>query len=252
MILIVILILLLFGVAPFGSGNEPGSQECADPVQAADTTVDGCAETSGRSGWQDSASPGWGCSDVDGSPLVEHGVDLVLVNPGTLVVRAVPLPPEIVQIVERGWKRLEGVVPPPWHVVRTSNDREQRVAVYDRQTGRTVVDVAFARRIELATAKVSSTGRFTVHVQANNIASEVTILDAQSGRARSLEIRHDARLAAFSIGVAFSPDETCAAISMERVGGNGPETWLLDLVSSEVRQVPVPDVFVVAWIRIQV
>ena len=252
MILIVILIVMLFGLAPVGFGNEPGSPECADPVLAADITVDGCHEAGAARAWLDSPFPAWGCSDLDGSLLVEHGSGLVLVNPGTLVIRAVPFRPDVARFVERGWNRLEGVLPPPWHVEQSTDETGQRIVVYERQTGGTVFDVAFTRRIELSTAKVSSTGRFTLHVQANNIASEVTILDAQSSSARSLDIPHDARLAAFSIGVAFSPAETCAAISMERVDGIGPETWLLDLVSGDVRQVPVMDAFVVAWTRIQV
>jgi len=248
MILIVILIVMLFGVAPFGFGNEPGGPACAGSVPAAD----GCGDAGERESWQGSPSPAGGCDDLDASLLMERGSALLLVNPRTLAVRDVPLNPDVARIVERDRKWLGGVVPARWHVARSSNDREQRVAVYDRQSGETVFDVAFARRIELSTAVVSSSGRFTVHVQANNIASEVTILDAQSGTTRSLDIPHDAHLAAYAIDVAFSPDETCAAISMERIGGDGAETWLLDLASGDVRPLPVPDAFVIGWIRHQV
>lgn len=248
MILIVILIVTLFGVAPFGFGNEPGGPDCAEPVQAAD----GCGGGEGRRARQDSPSPAGVCDGVEASLLMEHGAAVQLVNSRTLAVREVPLGADVARIVERGRNLLEGVVPARWHVARTSNDLEQRVAVYDRQSGKIVFEVAFARRIELSTAVVSPTGRFTVHVQANNIASEVTVLDAQSGAIQSLDIPHDARLAAFAIGVAFSPDETCAAISMERVGGDGAETWLLDLALGDVRALSVTDVFVVGWTRHQV
>ncbi|MDQ3653549.1 MAG: hypothetical protein M3457_00530 [Chloroflexota bacterium] len=248
MILIVILIVMLFGVAPFGFGDEPGSPDCAGPVQAAD----GCGDANERGAWQGSLSPAGGCNLLDASLLMERGSALQLVNLRTLAVRDVPLNPDVARIVERGRNLLEGVVPARWHVARTSNDLEQRVAVYDRQSGETVFDVAFALRIELSTAVASSSGRFTVHVQANNVASEVTVLDAQSSTTRSLSIPHEARLAAFAIGVAFSPNETCAAISMERVGGDGAETWLLDLESGEVRPLPVPGAFVLGWIRHQV
>lgn len=243
MIRIVILIVTLFGVAPFGFGNEPGGPDCAEPVQAADE----CGGGEERRARQDSPSPAGVCDGVEASLLMEHGAALQLVNARTLAVREVPLSPDVARIVERGWNRLEGVVPARWHVARTSNDLEQRVTVYDRHTGEPVFNVSFARRIELATALVSPSGRFTVHVQANNIASEVTVLDAQSGTTRSLDIPHDARLAAFAIGVAFSPGDECAAISLERVGGDGAETWLLDLASGEVHELPVPDVFVIGW-----
>ena len=248
MILIVILIVMLFGVTPFGFGDEPGGPDCAGPVQAAD----GCGDASERGAWQGSLSPAGGCDLLDASLLMEHGAALQLVNPRTLAVRDVPLSPDVARIVERGWNLLKGVVPARWHVARTSNDREQRVAVSDRQSGETVFDVAFARRIELSTAVVSSTGQFTVHVQANNIASEVTVLDAENGVSRQVELRHDERLAAFAIGVAFSPGEECAAISMERVGADGAETWLLDLASGDARPLPVPDAFVIGWTRHQV
>lgn len=252
MILIVIPIVMLFGVAPFGFGNEPDSPACAKPAQAADALAEGCGDAGGRRAWQDVPSPAWGCGNHVGSLLMEHGSAVVLVNPQTHAFRGISLSPGAVRIVERGWNRLEGVVPAPWHVEWTSNETGHRIAVYGRQTGDNVFDITFARRIELSTVAVSSTGRLTIHVQANNIASEVTILDAQSGAARRFGIPHDARLAAYAIGVAFNANETCAAISMERAGGNGAETWLLDFDSGDVRPLPVPDVFVLGWTWYQV
>lgn len=243
MILIVIFIVILFGVAPFGIGNEPGGLDCVGAVQAADVTVLSCDDAGGQRG------PVWGCGDLHEPLLLEQGRAVLLVNPQTGVARHVPLSPGAVRIVQRSWSLLEGVVRSAWHVERASADTGHRIAVYERRTGTIVLDVAFDRRIELSTAVVSSTGRFTVHVQANNIASEVTILDAQSGSIRRLAIAHDARLAAFAIGVAFSPNEACVAISMERVGGNGAETWLLDLESGVVHTLPVPDAFILGWAR---
>jgi hypothetical protein len=137
-------------------------------------------------------------------------------------------------------------------VVRTSGERAFRIDVMDGLTGDRVFDESFDRRIELATAAVSPSGRFTVHIQGNNIASEVTVLDALSGERWYRELPHDARLAAFAIDAVFDADETCVAISMERVGGEGGETWLLDLRSGEVQALPVADVFAIAWIRDQV
>ena len=251
-IVIVILIVMLFGTAPFDFGNEPGSSDCGGPALALAATANGCGNADVRHAWPGSPSPARGCGGPDGSLLMEDGSGLVLVNPGSLAVRRVPFSPEAVRIVERGWNRLNGVIPARWLVERTSDDTGRRIAVYERQTGDTVFDLAFDRRIELSTDIVSLSGRFTVHVQANNNASEVMILDAQSGHTRRLGIPHDARLAAYAIGVAFSQGETCAAISMERVGGKGAETWLLDLESGVVYQLPVPDAFVVAWTRDQV
>lgn len=183
---------------------------------------------------------------------MERDNAVVLVDPQTLSVRELPVSADVARIAERGQALLTGIVPGRWRIERTSLDGGLRLEVFDRHTGETVFDVAFARRIELATASVSPSGRFTVNVQANNIASEVTILDAGTGIGRRVDIPHDASLAAFAIGLAFSPGEGCVAVSMERDGGDGAETWLLDLESGDARALPVRDVFVLSWLWHQV
>jgi len=225
----IVLVLLLFvagGVPSPGSGREP-----VPPGDRAMT--DGCA------------SPGF-------SLLMERDGALLAVDPHTHTFRELPIHPEVGRIVAQGQALLTRIVPGPWYVEWGSDDEAHRIVVTDRRTGVRVVDVSFDRRIELSTAVSSPSGRYTVHVQGNNVASEVTILDARAGTGQRVRIPHDARLAAFAIGVAIGPDETCAAISMERAGGQGAETWLLDLTSGEVQVLPVPGAFVLGWVRGQV
>lgn len=248
MILIVILIIGLFGIAPFGFGGELGEPDCARVTEASPALPNDCRDERREA----PLPPVGGCEASSASLLMEGGAGLLLVDPRTAAVREAPLGPGVARVVERGWRQLTGIVPRRWHVEWASSDLEQVITVYDRQSGEPVFDVPFARRIELSTALVSPTGRYTVHVQANNVASGVTVLDAHVGTVRSLDIPHGARLAAFAIGVAFSPGETCAAISMERVGGDGAETWLLDLDSGELGRLPVHDAFVLAWVWSQV
>lgn len=215
MILIVIVILMLVGLAPLGLDERLGS-------------------------------PG-GCGDPGALLIVEQGSDVIAIDPLTVAARIVPVGPDAVRIAERGWRVLRGAVPAPWRVLRASDATAQRIEVYEQATGDRVFGVAFPRRIELSTAAVSPSGRFTVHVQANNVASEITVLDAGRGMQWRREIPHNARLAAYAIGVAFSPNGACAALSMERDGGEGPETWLLDLESGDVSDPPLANVFVLGW-----
>ncbi len=240
MILIVILIVALFGLAPFGL-DDPGPESHTRMFGTA--TMPQPARLLAKPLHK-------GCQDPGAFLLVEQGDAVIAIDPLTQAGRAVPVEPDVVRVVERGWRMLHGAVPAPWHVVRTSEASSRRIAAYDGQSGAQIFDVAFARRIELSTAVASPSGRFTVHVQANNVASEITVLDAGRGAQWRRYIRHDARLAAYAIGVAFSPNGSCAAILMEREGV-GPETWLLDL-ESETLSDPLVDAFALGWVRRQV
>ncbi|MBA3274299.1 MAG: hypothetical protein H0T72_00785 [Chloroflexia bacterium] len=192
-------------------------------------------------------SPAGACQDPGGFLLVEHGDGTALIDPASFATHELPLDLDLVRVAERARDLLTSIVPGRWHVERTPEEDGLRIEVIDRRSDAQVFDVSFARRIELAASAVSPSGRLTVHVQANNVASEVTLLDAQTGVSRRVDVPHDARLAAYTIGVAFSPDERCVAISMERVGGEGAETWLVDPESDDVLALPAANIFVVAW-----
>jgi hypothetical protein len=109
------------------------------------------------------------------------------------------------------------------------------------------MEATFDRRIELAASKVSPTGQFTVFVQANNLATEVTVLDAEQAERWTVSLPHDATLAAFAISIHIDPAEACLAISEQRATGESPETWYVDLATRQVAE-PVPG-FVVSWWR---
>jgi hypothetical protein len=64
-----------------------------------------------------------------------------------------------------------------------------------------------------------------------------------------VRLAHAAPLAAYAIGLTFAPDEHCVAVSMERIGGPGAETWLVDLRTGTVDKVAIPDLFVLDWAR---
>lgn len=242
-VIIVILIIILFGTEPFGIGDDPSHPDCAAAVP------DRCGGADAHQGWQAPRRAISGCNAPGASVILQQGTTTVLVDPLTATVRELPVSPDAVRRIERGWRLLTMAVPDRWHVEQHANGTERRIVVYDRQSGDRVVDAAFSRRIELSTAVVSETGRYTVHVQGNNIASEVTVLDAQRGITWRRDVPHDARLAAYAIDVAFNPGETCAAISTERVGGDGAETWLLDLWSGGLRPLPVESVFILGWVQ---
>ena len=137
-------------------------------------------------------------------------------------------------------------------MVRIADGAGTRIVITDALTGRVVLDERFARRIELAASAVSPDGRFTVYVQGNNLATEVTILDALQASVRLVRIAHDADLAPFAIGIVFSPARACAALSMERVGGPGPEAWLVDLEGGAVSRLDSSGASVVDWLPFQV
>ncbi len=136
---------------------------------------------------------------------------------------------------------------PRWMVKRKPLADAVAYRVVDRSTDATVYSVSFERRIELAAASSSPDGRFFVHVQANNVASEVVIVDAVTRRQRTAILPHDARLAAFAISLTFSPDASCLAISMEREGDAAPQSWTLDLTGDAIAPRPVEWGSVLAW-----
>jgi hypothetical protein len=182
------------------------------------------------------------------SLLVEQADRLAIVDPATLAVQDTPLDPEFVRraaamravLDEVSWRR--------WQVVRTADERVHRITVFDSGDGSLVFDLSFSRRMELAASAVSPSHRFVIHVQANNVASEATILDAQSGDSSFATISHHSDIAAYAIGIVFSPDELCAAISMERADADGADTWFVDLESGAVIRLRIPDIQVLDWI----
>lgn len=180
--------------------------------------------------------------------LVQQADRLVIVDPATFAVRDTPLDPELVRRAAAMRQVLDEVIWRRWHVVRTADERVREITVFDSSDGSLVFDLSFSRRIELAASAVSPSHRFVIHVQANNVASEATILDAQSGDSRFATISHHAEIAAYAIGIVISPDELCAAISMERADADGAETWLVDLASGAVTRLRIPDIQVLDWI----
>jgi hypothetical protein len=204
-----------------------------------------CAPTAARA-----AGP---ACDVPGTTIVaEAGGSLAGIDPVSGAIVGLPDPDSP---VGRGWiTRLIGQPPGPprWSVVRTADGAGTHVVVTDVVTGAVVLDERFGRRIELAASAVSPDGRFIVYVQGNNLATEVTILDAVQASVRLVRIAHDADLAPFAIGIVFNPAGACAALSMERIGGPGPETWLVDLDDGTVSRLDAFGAFVVDWLPFQV
>lgn len=141
---------------------------------------------------------------------------------------SVTISPGLAQVATVETYVLNAATVPGWSISSTSSEQGYRLQVTDQPDGTTVFDTTFEHRIELATSAHSRTGRFTVFLQANNQASEVTIFDAQFRERRELRLHHHATLAAYAIGLSFSSDEACLAVSLERAGGPGPETWLID------------------------
>ncbi len=188
------------------------------------------------------------CEQPGTAMIAEQGERVVVVDPGTGIVQPLPLEPGFVESVARARRFGEAITPSRWVVARTADEHGRRIQVFDMRHGEQVFDVRFDLRIELATSAVSPSGRYTVYLQSNNIASEVTILDAATASQRTVRIEHGAPLAAYAMAIVFSPDQECAAISMERVGGDGAETWLLNLGSGEIERVPAQDLFVRDWV----
>jgi hypothetical protein len=184
------------------------------------------------------------------SLLLAERVDRVIgIDSGTFAGIPLPVPPGVIERTADARRAFAELAPPKWTVTRVGGDRAVRVVVTARATNQVVLDESFDRRIELATVASTPDGRITLFVQANNIASEITILDAETGTVRQVRIRHSADLAAFAITIVYSPDYRCAAISMERVNGPGAESWLLDFTSGELRTILVNDVSVLDWVR---
>jgi hypothetical protein len=193
--------------------------------------------------------PAASCPSSASLLLAERGGRTIGIDPGTFAAIPLPVAPGVIESTADARRAFAELAPPKWTVTRVPSDRAFRVVVKARATDQVVLDESFARRIELATVASTPDGRITLFVQANNIASEVTILDAETGTVRQARIRHGADLAAFAIAIVYSPDHRCAAISMERVNGPGAESWLLDLATGEPRTIPVNDVSVLDWVR---
>jgi hypothetical protein len=189
------------------------------------------------------------CHNPDTALLVERGPSAAIVDMATFAAHELPIPPEVIAAARSARDAFSRLAPRQWNVTRTTEVRGRRIVVEKVPGGEIVFDVLFPHRIELATSAVSPSGRFSLFIQANNIASEITILDAQSGTTQLVKIPHDAPLAAYAIGVAFSPDQRCVAISMERVGADAAETWTINLETGALTLLPVPDAFVLDWIR---
>jgi hypothetical protein len=160
------------------------------------------------------------------------------------VTPQVPVPAAMMTAVS-AWSGFRSALEPRhWEVNATTNQAGYSYEI-SGPNGSTVLQAAFARRIELAASTVSASGRYTVFVQANNVATEVAILDAERVTRWTRLLPHNATLAAFAISMHFDPAEECLAISEQRAAGAGPETWYVDLETRQVSQ-PVPG-FVVAW-----
>jgi len=197
--------------------------------------------------YQPGASGAGACPAQPGILVGERAGQVLVVTGGDDEV--LPIDPGTVRQAARFRQRFDRLAFPRWLVVHASDERRRRVTVTDRSSGEVMIDSAFPLRIELAVAASSASGRYTVVVQSNNVASEVTVLDAAMGRTRLVPIPHDAPLAAYAIGVAFNPVMPCVAISMARVNGPGAETWLLDLNTGDFSPLPVADFLVRDWAR---
>jgi hypothetical protein len=185
------------------------------------------------------------CASAHGWLLLERDSQAIVVDPPDGEAVRLDLAPSVIERLHRPLALPAMLGTPQWDVQRASGDDAYEFTVRDPGTGEAILAATFDRRIEIASSTVSPTGRFTVFIQANNRASEVTVLDAAEGERRDIRIPHDEELAAFAIGSAFSRDESCLAISMERVGGNGPETWLIDLESGAIN--PAIPGFAITW-----
>lgn len=163
--------------------------------------------------------------------------------------RATPVPEGIVTAIETVRAGLEPFRFPRWSTQRTRDETGLRLRIIDRARDRVVVDTVFRRRIEIAATAESPDGRFVIHLQANNVASELTVFDAETGIRKDLRIFHDAPLAAYALSLTFSPEASCLAVSMTRAG-QLPEAWTVDLRQPVLTVTPLDDVFVLAWIAI--
>ncbi len=185
------------------------------------------------------------CATAHGWLFLARDNQAVVLDPGNHATASIDLPPAAIERLHRPLILRDIFQSSAWEVRRESWPDAYEFTVVERDTGEVVHTATFTRRIEIAASTVSPSGRYTVFIQANNLGSEITVLDASAGLRRDLRIPHDEELAAFAIDSAFSRDESCLAVSMERVGGNGPETWLVDLETGEVS--PAIPGFVITW-----
>jgi hypothetical protein len=144
------------------------------------------------------------------------------------------------------WDELTAALQARRWEVRTTTDEAGYAFYVDRAGGPTVMQATFARRIELAASSVAPSGRFTAFVQANNLATEVAVLDAERAESWTVFLPHNATLAAFAISIHFDAAEECLVISEQRATGTGPETWYIDLHTRQVGQ--SISGFVTAWV----
>lgn len=166
--------------------------------------------------------------------MIARSEDVLILSAGTTQVLPTSLTANQAAFLSAALPYDHWLATQDWQVVRTSLPHAYLIELRSVETGRLELSATFDRRIELAMSVVSPSSRQVAFIQANNLASEVTLMDAESATRRTVLIRHDAPLAAYAIQAAFSPDESCLAISMERSGGSGPETWLVDLATGEV------------------
>lgn len=138
---------------------------------------------------------------------------------------------------------------PRWATLWTPDADGLRLRIIDREGDRIVVDTVFRRRIEIAATATSDDGRFVAYLQANNVASELTLFDAAAGTRRDLRIPHDTVFAAYAMSLVFSPDGSCLAVSMDWEG-RPPESWMIDPRRPGLVAAPVGEVFVLAWVAV--
>lgn len=163
--------------------------------------------------------------------------------------RSVPISGSVATAVDTVRSLTSWFRSPRWTTQRIHDAGGLRVRIIDRTRDRVVVETVFPRRIEIATTATSSDGRSVVHLQANNVASELTLFDAETATRRELRIPHGAPLAAYAISLTFSPDGACLAVSMAREG-QLPESWLIDSRQPRLTARPTGDVFVLAWVAV--
>lgn len=163
--------------------------------------------------------------------------------------RVAPVPGAIATAVETTDSLLVLFPSPRWVTLRTQDAAGLRLRIVDRTRDRVVVDTVFPWRIEIAATATTSDGRSVVHLQANNVASELTLFDALTGTSRYLRIPHNASVAAYAMSLTFSPDGACLAVSMTREGSLS-ESWTVDLSRPVLAAPLLGDVFVLAWVNV--
>lgn len=163
--------------------------------------------------------------------------------------RTAPVPGAIATAVETTDSLLFLFRSPRWVTQGAYDAAGLRLRIVDRNRDRAVVDTVFPRRIEIAATATSADGRSVVHLQANNVASELTLFDAERETRSHIRIPHDASLAAYALSLTFSPDGSCLAVSMTR-DGPLPESWMVDLSQPVLTATPSGNVFVLAWVDV--